>query len=303
MTSEIPKHIEDFLGTCPMAGEGLNTWLLRASNRLRHYISKDEAKLILAPISREHGRYNPREIERQVNTAYGDYTPGFEPPAYKPTPKWPEQSKAQIEAIAKDGPGLADLYDLSPIRLDDGGPHTEWVVDRLFPGNPWLCVGQSKSEFKTRNRERLRGELANTSFIVPSRQIAECGLTQDGRESEHSLSNTGPRDYLVTEFDFGPDTHDKQAAIIWYLRQWASLTMVVNSAGKSLHAWWHAHGSDEADDGVMHRFFRYAVSLGADPRMWLRSQFVRMPDGWRDDDKVKGKRQSVIYFDREACLK
>ncbi len=36
----------------------------------------------------------------------------------------------------------------------------------------------------------------------------------------------------------------------------------------------------------------YAVSLGADHKLWSRSQFVRMPDGLRDN----GKRQVVFYF-------
>ena len=38
---------------------------------------------------------------------------------------------------------------------------------------------------------------------------------------------------------------------------------------------------------------RYAVSLGADPRLWIRSQFARIPDGFRVD---KEKLQSVIYL-------
>lgn len=37
---------------------------------------------------------------------------------------------------------------------------------------------------------------------------------------------------------------------------------------------------------------RYAVSLGADHATWTRSQFVRLPDGTRDN----GHRQAVYYF-------
>ena len=40
------------------------------------------------------------------------------------------------------------------------------------------------------------------------------------------------------------------------------------------------------------RFFRYAVSLGADPANWNCSQFARMPDGLRDN----GRRQTVYFF-------
>ncbi len=41
---------------------------------------------------------------------------------------------------------------------------------------------------------------------------------------------------------------------------------------------------------------RYAVSLGADPATWTRSQFVRLPGGVRDN----GKRQPVLFFNRAA---
>ena len=41
---------------------------------------------------------------------------------------------------------------------------------------------------------------------------------------------------------------------------------------------------------------RYAVSLGADRATWTRSQFVRMPDGTRDN----GKRQTVYFFNPEV---
>jgi hypothetical protein len=40
------------------------------------------------------------------------------------------------------------------------------------------------------------------------------------------------------------------------------------------------------------KFFRYAVSLGADRATWTRCQFVRMPDGARDN----GSRQTVFYL-------
>jgi hypothetical protein len=42
----------------------------------------------------------------------------------------------------------------------------------------------------------------------------------------------------------------------------------------------------------MHRFVRFAVSLGADPATWSRVQWVRMPDGIRDN----GNPQRILYF-------
>lgn len=117
----------------------------------------------------------------------------------------------------------------------------------------------------------------------------------DGKTSAHTLSNAGPRHYLITEFDEG--SADEQAATIWHLEAFAPLVMVLSSGGKSLHAWWDCRGIDES---VVGRFFRYAVTLGADPATWPRSQFVRLPEGWRHD---KGTRQQVYWFDLEAVGK
>jgi hypothetical protein len=44
----------------------------------------------------------------------------------------------------------------------------------------------------------------------------------------------------------------------------------------------------------MHNFMRQACLLGANPATWTRYQFVRMPDGWREE---KDRRQGVVYFD------
>jgi hypothetical protein len=52
------------------------------------------------------------------------------------------------------------------------------------------------------------------------------------------------------------------------------------------------------NEKTIEKFFAYAVSLGADKATWLRSQFVRMPDGLRDN----GRRQVIYYFDRQLIL-
>jgi hypothetical protein len=112
-------------------------------------------------------------------------------------------------------------------------------------------------------------------------------LTKERRESAHALSNTGPRRFLICEFDTGaPDEH---AAILMHLGAFAPLVCVVHSGGKSLHGWLYVEGHP---DEKVNRFFRYAVSLGADRATWTRSQFVRMPDGTRQN----GWRQTVFYL-------
>jgi len=116
---------------------------------------------------------------------------------------------------------------------------------------------------------------------------AATGLTKDGKESAHTLANTGPRRFLICEFDTG--TPDEHAALLIHLAGYAPLVCAVHSGGKSLHGWFFVHGQPE--EKVL-KFFRYAVSLGGDPATWTRSQFVRMPDGTRDN----GSRQAVFFL-------
>jgi hypothetical protein len=143
---------------------------------------------------------------------------------------------------------------------------------------------------------------------------ARQGRKKDGLGfSEHSLDNTGERRYLVIEFDpckwgdltpeqrerYGSEEQyrdvkfNEQAALHWYLATLAPLALVVHTGGKSLHGWYICQGQQE--DHLL-RFMRHAVELGADHAHWLKSQFVRVPDGLREN----GKRQRVIFFNPDV---
>jgi hypothetical protein len=206
---------------------------------------------------------------------------------YKPAAKWPPVNAERREAIVKTGGGLVDLWERSPVRIEDNRQHTEQIIDKLFPGNPFLCCGKSIQEFETRPRESWRGELAHLQFIVPSPMTAPTGLTKEGKPSAHTLDNTGPRRFLVCEFDTG--TTDDHASLLIHLAIYAPLVCAVHSGGKSLHGWFYVQGQPEEK---VKKFFEYAVSIGADPATWTRSQFVRMPDATREN----GERQATYFL-------
>ena len=84
-----------------------------------------------------------------------------------------------------------------------------------------------------------------------------------------------------------------QARVLLYLAKYAPFVMAVSSGGKSVHGWFYCARWSEAQT---RRFFRYAVSLGADSHLWVKSQFVRVPDGRRDNGNI----QSVFYFNPEV---
>lgn len=163
----------------------------------------------------------------------------------------------------------------------------EYFLGAMFPGDPLLCVGATAFAMDTRPFSEWRGMLRPMQYVVPSAMISETGpRKQDGADSFHAESNTGPRQWLVTEFD-GP-SKPQQMARIRALGGLGALGLgcVVDSGGKSLHAYWRA-----ADEGTNLKFFTHACKLGADERLWLRSQFARLPGGTRD-----GRRQEVIVW-------
>ncbi len=234
-------------------------------------------------------------------------------------PKWPEPNLAKIETIARAGAGLAGLRARSPyvFQEDDPQRYTAWVLRQLFSGadnaDPHLCIGLDQRNFDTHNLSEWGTNTWKAQFVVPSPMTGEFGQAKAGHQSAHTLDNTGPRRFLVIECDFsvlsrdgktetryaplirrlaetGVSVADLCASILLHLAEYLPLVMALSSGGKSEHGWFWVQGVSEAELLV---FMRYAVSLGADHATWTRSQFVRMPDGTRDN----GKRQLVHYFE------
>jgi hypothetical protein len=288
MTCDLPRFICDLLAAMPGRGGGLNNWFFRVARVLHPFRSPDEiVELLRAATAGESVRRG--EIERAVTRSQScAWRPGG--PSQYVAPAWPELNRSERQTVIEKGGGLVDLWESSPVRLTTNTVRAERIIDALFPGDPLLCVGQSQSLFSTKSREEWRGKLASLAVIVPSPMTARRGKTQDDKVSAHALSITGRRRFLVIEQDRG--TIDEQAAVLMHLAEFAPLAVVVHSGNKSVHGWFACR--DESDE-TFREFMRYAVSLGADDATWCRAQFVRMPDGRRED----GKRQTVFYFDPE----
>jgi hypothetical protein len=288
-TRALPPFVEEMLVAAPHAGVGVHNWLFRVARQLHAHLPAGEIVALLENRVAGCGRHVPRQeivaaVQNALPVAWQPKGNAAPAPAFA---KWPAVIQEQREAIIRDEGGLADLWEMSRVFLDDNAAHTEAIVDKLFPGNPLLCCGKSSQEFDTRTRDDWRGELSALALVVPSPMSAVIGLTKDGKESKHTLANTGARRYLICEFDTG--TADDHAALLIHLARFAPLVCAVHSGGKSLHGWFFVAGQPEAK---VEKFFRYAVTLGADRATWTRSQFVRIPDGTRDN----GKRQTVFFL-------
>jgi hypothetical protein len=298
----IAKIVQTFrsrVKPCPEPSDGVHTWVFHAACCAVDAGVPDEEAIveIEALMTRDP---KGAEIEDALAAARGERRPS--------SPRWSPRNPVAVAAIAAQCPSLIELVSFSPEKINFCGPsRTEEIIDSLFPNNPWLCVGRSTYHFNTMRREEWRGHLGDRSLIVPSPMSAERGRTKQGKLSHHTEENTGPRRFIIIEFDRG--SLDQQAALLWHLATYAPLAMVVFSGSKSCHGWFFCAGQPE---DKLQRFFDYAHSLGADDAMWSRFQFARLPDGRRSDAKigdalkavgienVPAGRQAILYFKPEV---
>lgn len=231
-----------------------------------------------------------REFADAVAKVYRTERIVWHRPAHTRSAKWPQANREQIEAVCASGLSLADLWEASPIRCDEDGPGTAEILRMLYPPECLVCVG-SKYDFQTLPLAELKHP-NRLEQIMPSPMLSKWGRTKEGKASQHSLEATGPRRFLVIEGDKLEGEKipkDTQAAVLMHLAERAPLAMVVDSGGKSLHGWFFVAGKS---DEQLAPFFRRACSLGADPGMWCRSLFSRMPGGRR----AGGEPQPVFFL-------
>ena len=111
-------------------------------------------------------------------------------------------------------------------------------------------------------------------------------MTKDGSRAAHTLATPATARFLICEFDKG--TADEHAALLLHLGRFAPLVCAVHSGNKSLARLVFRSRPARSKGG---KVFPLRRGLGADAATWTRSQFVRCPDGTRDN----GKRQTVYF--------
>lgn len=213
-----------------------------------------------------------------------------------------------VNQIVRNGASMESLKEWSR----EVPPDMSSILQGIYPPEALLCCGIEMHSARTQSLESWLGEgLADQRLIVPNPMTKPMGVNQQGRPSPRCLDNTGPRKFLVVEFDFalgknaecdetimtlekiGRTTADMNAALHARLQEYLPLGMVVHSGGKSLHGWYPCTEITEEEQG---KFLRYALTLGADPMLFTPCQLARMPWGIRDNGNI----QEVIYFNAEV---
>lgn len=281
-------------------GKPLDAWLQRAdpgeaglhrtlftfaAYLLESGCTKGEAFAILRETCDEmEDRFVPdREVYGAVDYAQlritGEATPGVQ---------WPDVMMPwRVEILNKY---RADMQRLK-VNIPAPMTRTKDYLDMLYRQTDLLCIGKTAYEFRTVRLEDIPEEnkdLGMCEFINPSPMSDAAGITASGDWSAHAKSNTGPRVYSVIEFDSG-ELHE-HAAILKYLAKHLPLVMMVYSGSKSVHGWFN---TAQINEPQVEAFYREAVMLGADPKMFSPTQFSRLPMG---RNPRTNRTQRVLFF-------
>lgn len=246
-------------------------------------------------------QFGPGEVEEAVEKVYmtkaekarrsnGSRSRG------KPKEAKVRWNSAETQQIHERNPFSIDEWRAaSPVKEPEQRPPEE-ILRMLFADDDTLvCAGRSMSCFFTGTLSE-HGDLRGHQFVVPGPMSARRGRTKSDPErwSDHTLENTGPRMFFVLDFDEPPPEH--HASIIRHLAQFRSPALILSSGGKSLHGWFPIFPGKSCKNVL---FERLAIGLGADSVLFRnRSQFVRMPNGTREN----GKMQEVAYLDPGSVL-
>jgi hypothetical protein len=198
--------------------------------------------------------------------------------------------------------GPADLWESSPVRLT-GNPelHGRMFLN-LFSGDATVWTGDrfnsakddQSEERKAAARKHFRTAGEWLDMGSPPEGPLICPCTFIAGSHSRCNANVESQPFLVVESDVL--SHDESVAVIMFLQQSLHLRAVVNTAGKSLHAWF-----DYPTESQVAELRVILKELGCDPAMFTPSQAVRLPGAKRFKEE-NGRQvfmgiQSLIYLD------
>jgi hypothetical protein len=254
---------------------------------------------IIFPKDKTHNR---RIIELRPDLGKENALPSSSGPCLAVRPKPASKPVDLLSRIKANFPAcVADLWEDSPVRCDEDSDDAKALL-RRFPADAVLWIapniyqsGEPEHARFFRTREKWEAE----TFTTPGTRIAPSsfkpGSISRGSESvEEHL-------YVVIETDeIGEGKRyagkDEFCSLIRWLREACGwhLAAVVDSGGKSLHAWFRHPGA--TDMGLL---AEHAAALGLDSKYSEPSQPWRLPGMKREKSDT---RQQLIYLDKEGSL-
>ncbi len=286
-------------------GNGYHLALMGVANRgIIAGVDRAELVKMIRAYTPEGGRVVPdSEIHAAVEKAARECT------QTSWRPKKPQQHTERFDASAfmaaclrdADSVGESDIWDASPVHID-WPPERDAVEllralyqpdDILFAGDTYGTVVKPAAawiaEFENGN--------AIPPHIIPNPLSGRVGLTKDGKESFRADSCVTQFRFAVAEFDGLPREDQIR---FWYAVD-LPVCALIDSGGKSLHAWIRIDGIETADAWTAQveqlLFALRLVPLGCDPACRNEARLSRMPGHFRSE---KNRWQRILFLAPEG---
>ena len=218
------------------------------------------------------------EVRNAVKGAYdrhnNPHIPSNPIKVTQPDPSLKEQNLGE--------PGLFEKYtiksDLIPMNASE-------AVSKLFDPSEYIFIQRQVAE---------KGRLLPASEWIVQPDLSQYQFitynTFPAQATNRSESQVLGRKYLLHETDDPSLSFEQQLGLIKRLENEAELKMIVNSGGKSLHAWF------KWTPGNKKAFLELSQKLGGDPRFKLMNQLCRLPWGTRRKEASLPAAQPIIYW-------
>jgi len=182
---------------------------------------------------------------------------------------------------------MGQILEDSPLLVaerDADDQFRTWL--KLWPACSTVWIGDVYSSGKPEHRTHFR-PISEWYQIGPVMGNYTCGSSFKPGSCRRSNENLNGHRFLVIESD--SLTRDEVGAVFAYLRRRLhyDLHCIIDTAGKSLHAWF-----DAPRNKVFENRLKAGLQVfGCDPKVFTYSQPVRVPGAWRD-----GKLQRLIWL-------
>jgi hypothetical protein len=182
---------------------------------------------------------------------------------------------------------FAQIVEDSPLLVAERDAEDQfrtWL--RLWPAHCHVWIGDVFSSGKPEHRTHFR-PVAEWYQIGPVLGNYTCGSSFKPGSFQRSNANCNGTRFMVVESD--TLAKDEVGAVFAYLQRRLRyrLHCIIDTAGKSLHAWFDAPRNKVLEN----RLKAGLVAFGCDPKVFTYSQPVRVPGAWRD-----GKLQRLVWL-------
>ncbi|OGV48742.1 MAG: hypothetical protein A2X49_03980 [Lentisphaerae bacterium GWF2_52_8] len=249
-------------------------------------------------------RVSDNEIRQAVCKAFKEHhgqAVSFKIPP-KPKAAVTQDAFEKIVEKYKDAADELEVWERSPIRIDwTAGPRDAYeLLSQLYRPDEYLFIGDTYGQTVRTVEEWLQNKtLADFPLIIPNPLTGQVGQTKDGKETRRGDNCVANFAFTVAEMD-SASRLDQIAFWVAMLDKGLPIGAIVDSGGKSLHAWIAVACVDRAEwESQVERklFEQYLIPMGCDRACRNESRLSRLPGHFR---KEKGRWQRLLYLNPKA---